>query len=99
MDKNAEDAIITANLIQLAHGLNMKVVAEGVETFEQFYSLRKNECDQIQGYLFSKPISPSAFEQNLLIGTLKPRNIKEENVFKGLRKYVRVEFPIRWRRT
>ncbi|WHY61445.1 EAL domain-containing protein [Cytobacillus firmus] len=93
MDKNAEDAIITANLIQLAHGLNMKVVAEGVETFEQFYSLRKNECDQIQGYLFSKPISPSAFEQNLLIGTLKPRNIKEENVFKGLRKYVRVEFP------
>ncbi|MDA6162073.1 EAL domain-containing protein, partial [Escherichia coli] len=40
MDKTAEDAIITANLIQLAHGLNMKVVAEGVETFEQFYSLR-----------------------------------------------------------
>ncbi|MCS0790813.1 EAL domain-containing protein [Cytobacillus firmus] len=93
MDKNAEDAIITANLIQLAHGLNMKVVAEGVETFEQFYSLRKNECDQIQGYLFSKPIPPSAFEQKLLIGTLKPQNIKEDNVFKGLRKYVRVEFP------
>lgn len=93
MDKNTEDAIITANLIQLAHGLNMKVVAEGVETFEQFYSLRKNECDQIQGYLFSKPIPPSVFEQNLLIGTLKPRNIKEDNVFKGLRKYVRVEFP------
>ncbi|PAE25833.1 EAL domain-containing protein [Bacillus sp. 7894-2] len=93
MDKNTEDAIITANLIQLAHGLNMKVVAEGVETFEQFYSLRKNECDQIQGYLFSKPIPPSTFEQNLLIGTLKPRNIKEDNVFKGLRKYVRVEFP------
>ncbi|WP_436373681.1 EAL domain-containing protein [Cytobacillus sp. BC1816] len=93
MDKNAEDAIITANLIQLAHGLNMKVVAEGVETFEQFYSLRKNDCDQIQGYLFSKPIPPPAFEQKLLIGTLKPQNIKEDNVFKGLRKYVRVEFP------
>ncbi|MBX9974399.1 EAL domain-containing protein [Cytobacillus firmus] len=93
MDKNAEDAIITANLIRLAHGLNMKVVAEGVETFEQFYSLRKNECDQIQGYLFSKPVPPSTFEQKLLIGTLKPQNIKEDNVFKGLRKYVRVEFP------
>jgi EAL domain-containing protein (putative c-di-GMP-specific phosphodiesterase class I) len=93
MDKTAEDAIITANLIQLAHGLNMKVVAEGVETFEQFYSLRKNECDQIQGYLFSKPIPPSSFEQKLLIGTLKPQNIKEDNVFKGLRKYVRIEFP------
>ncbi|MBU8771524.1 EAL domain-containing protein [Cytobacillus oceanisediminis] len=93
MDKNAEDAIITANLIQLAHGLNMKVVAEGVETFEQFYSLRKNECDQIQGYLFSKPLPLSAFEQKLLIGTLKPQNIKEDNVFKGLRRYVRVEFP------
>ncbi|MFY2155820.1 EAL domain-containing protein [Cytobacillus firmus] len=93
MDKNAEDAIITANLIQLAHGLNMKVVAEGVETFEQFYSLRKNECDQLQGYLFSKPIPPSIFEQKLLIGILKPQNSKEDNVFKGLRKYERVEFP------
>ncbi|MDM5228397.1 EAL domain-containing protein [Cytobacillus sp. NJ13] len=93
MDKNAEDAIITANLVQLAHGLNMKVVAEGVETFEQFYSLRKNGCDQIQGYLFSKPVPNSVFEQKLLIGTLKPQNIKEENVFKGLRKYARVEFP------
>ncbi|MBN8201541.1 EAL domain-containing protein [Bacillus sp. NTK034] len=93
MDTNAEDAIITANLIRLAHGLNMKVVAEGVETFEQFYSLRKNECDQIQGYLFSKPVPPSVFEQKLLIGTLKPQNVKEDNVFKGLRKYVRIEFP------
>ncbi|MDF2037645.1 EAL domain-containing protein [Cytobacillus oceanisediminis] len=93
MDKNAEDAIITANLVQLAHGLNMQVVAEGVETFEQFYSLRKNGCDQIQGYLFSKPVPNSVFEQKLLIGNLKPQNIKEENVFKGLRKYARVEFP------
>ncbi|WP_370223775.1 EAL domain-containing protein [Cytobacillus sp.] len=93
MDTNAEDAIITANLIRLAHGLNMKVVAEGVETFEQFYSLRKNECDQIQGYLFSQPIPPSVFEQKLLIGNLKPQNVKEDNVFKGLRKYVRIEFP------
>ncbi|KAF0825024.1 EAL domain-containing protein [Cytobacillus firmus] len=93
MDKNAEDAIITDNLISLAHGLNMKVVAEGVETFEQFYSLRKNECDQIQGYLFSKPIPPSIFEQKLLIGILKPQISKEDNVFKGLRKYARIEFP------
>jgi diguanylate cyclase (GGDEF)-like protein/PAS domain S-box-containing protein len=93
MDTNAEDAIITANLISLAHGLNMKVVAEGVETFEQFYSLRKHECDQIQGYLFSKPILPSILEQKLQLGILKPRNSKEDNVFKGLRKYARVEFP------
>lgn len=43
-------------LIQLIHGLNYKVVAEGVETKEQFQLLQDAQCDYIQGYYFEKPI-------------------------------------------
>ncbi|WP_214723212.1 EAL domain-containing protein [Bacillus sp. ISL-47] len=93
MDKSPEDTVITANLIQLAHGLNMEVVAEGVETFEQYQFLRQKECDQIQGFLFSKPLPHNIFEQKLAAGMLKPKDAQRENVFKKLRKFFRVEFP------
>lgn len=43
--------------IAMAHGLNLKVVAEGVETEEQLDSLKKRHCDYAQGYLFAKPMS------------------------------------------
>jgi diguanylate cyclase (GGDEF)-like protein/PAS domain S-box-containing protein len=57
-------ALITA-MVSLAHGLEMKVIAEGVETGEQLAILRKFECDEIQGYLFSPPILPEEFEEFL----------------------------------
>jgi EAL domain-containing protein (putative c-di-GMP-specific phosphodiesterase class I)/DNA-binding CsgD family transcriptional regulator len=57
-------ALITA-MVSLAHGLDMKVIAEGVETGEQLAILRKFECDEIQGYLFSPPIPPEEFEEFL----------------------------------
>ncbi|GLB60202.1 EAL domain-containing protein [Cytobacillus sp. NCCP-133] len=93
MDKSPEDAVITANLIQLAHGLNMEVVAEGVETFGEYQFLRQKECDQIQGFLFSKPVPPNLFEQKLAVGIIKPKDAHKENGYKKLRRFFRVEFP------
>lgn len=51
-----DDAAIVAAIITLAHTLKLKVVAEAVETVEQLDFLRGLKCDQMQGYLFSKPL-------------------------------------------
>jgi diguanylate cyclase (GGDEF)-like protein len=56
---DSDDAEITNAIIRLAHALNMRVVAEGVETFGQVAFLRDNGCDEIQGYVVSKPLAPS----------------------------------------
>jgi diguanylate cyclase (GGDEF)-like protein/PAS domain S-box-containing protein len=53
---NSDDCAIVEAIIAMAHSLQLKVVAEGVETQEQFDFLGKLGCDQIQGYYFSKPI-------------------------------------------
>ena len=50
---NEDDAAITRATIAMAHSLKLRVVAEGVETNEQLAFLRENECDEIQGYIFS----------------------------------------------
>jgi diguanylate cyclase (GGDEF)-like protein/PAS domain S-box-containing protein len=51
-------AVATA-VIALGQTLNLRVIAEGVETDEQLEFLRENNCDEMQGYLFSKPVPPS----------------------------------------
>lgn len=51
-----DDAAITNAVIELAHGLKLKVIAEGVETEEQRAFLRAHRCDEMQGYLFSRPV-------------------------------------------
>jgi EAL domain-containing protein (putative c-di-GMP-specific phosphodiesterase class I) len=60
---NADDATITRAIIALAHNLRLEVVAEGVETHAQIAFLRDLECDQIQGYVFSKPVPAAALEE------------------------------------
>jgi diguanylate cyclase (GGDEF)-like protein len=62
---DADDASITCAILTMAHSLNLKVIAEGVETAEQLAFLRANRCDEVQGYLFSKPL-PSADYGKLL---------------------------------
>jgi EAL domain-containing protein (putative c-di-GMP-specific phosphodiesterase class I) len=54
------DMAITSAIIAMAHKLQLKVVAEGVESSEQLEFLRANDCDLIQGYLFSRPLSLDA---------------------------------------
>jgi EAL domain-containing protein (putative c-di-GMP-specific phosphodiesterase class I) len=51
-----DDAAITEAIIKMAHSLKLKVVAEGVETKEQLKFLESLNCDELQGYLFSKPL-------------------------------------------
>lgn len=53
-----ENVEFMEGLISVCHGLNLKVVTEGVETFEEYDKLRTIESDYVQGYYFEKPISP-----------------------------------------
>lgn len=55
-----DDAAIVKAVIALGHGLNLKVIAEGVETPGQLEFLREVKCDDVQGYFLSKPLSPEA---------------------------------------
>ncbi len=57
-----DDAIITKIIISMAHDMGLKVTAEGVETDEQKSFLCLHRCDEMQGYLFSKPIPADEFE-------------------------------------
>ncbi len=57
LSDNNHDAAITTAIIALAHGLKLAVVAEGVETEEQRNLLRVLDCELMQGYLFSRPLS------------------------------------------
>src|SRR5699024_2207436 len=50
-----KEAAIVSAILHLAQGLQMKVVAEGVEEYGEFEFLKQKQCDIIQGYLFSKP--------------------------------------------
>jgi len=59
------DASIVKTIIQMAASLKLKVIAEGVETEKQLDFLREEACDEVQGYLFSNPLSAEDFK-NLL---------------------------------
>ena len=63
---SADDATIALAIITMAHSLKLTVIAEGVETMEQLSYLRRHHCDQIQGYLFSRPLPPPEMEWMLL---------------------------------
>ncbi len=68
MDVNSsnESATICAAIIALARELGLTVIAEGVETIEQIEFLRSHDCDEIQGFLFCKPICAAEYEERFL---------------------------------
>jgi diguanylate cyclase (GGDEF)-like protein len=68
INTNESDSQIVRAVIALAHSLKLKVVAEGVETKEQLAFLHLLNCDEMQGYLFSRPVPAQAFEELLLKG-------------------------------
>ncbi len=55
-----DDVAITLAVIAMAHSLRLKVIAEGVETEEQYQFLRTHDCDEMQGYYFSEPVDAAA---------------------------------------
>jgi len=74
--ESAEDRAIATAIISMGKALGLTVVAEGVETKEQDTFLRGHACDEVQGYLFSKPIRPedipSLFSPNVFSPSLQP---------------------------
>jgi diguanylate cyclase (GGDEF)-like protein/PAS domain S-box-containing protein len=66
---NENDRAVTTAVISLGQKLNLRVIAEGVETEGQLAFLRENNCDEMQGYHFSKPVSGDEIEA--LMGTAR----------------------------
>lgn len=71
-----DDAALVMAIITLAHNLRLRVVAEGVETEEQWRFLHLLRCDEIQGFVFSKPLPPDALERLLVLR--QGRHVAEE---------------------
>ncbi|QJR79862.1 EAL domain-containing protein [Alteromonas pelagimontana] len=63
--ESSVDRHMTAAIINIAHNLGLKVVAEGVEHEKQLTILRRYECEMLQGYLYSKPLNAERFEKLL----------------------------------
>ena len=98
-----QDVSITRALINMAHGLNMKVLAEGVENDSQLALLVASRCDQIQGYYFSPPVRADDIEvmlrddrrlpAHVLVRQSRKRTLllvdDEENIIASLRRLLR----------
>jgi EAL domain-containing protein (putative c-di-GMP-specific phosphodiesterase class I) len=70
IDHDADDAAIVKAVITLGHSLNLKVLAEGVESAQQLAFLRSNKCDEVQGFYFFQPLP---FEQIRRLGDWSER--------------------------
>ena len=57
------DAAIIKAVLTMADSMNLKVIAEGVETTEQLEFLNKIQCDEAQGFLLSRPVPPAAIAE------------------------------------
>jgi diguanylate cyclase (GGDEF)-like protein len=73
MDTRADDASIVEAIVSLAHGLHLKVVAEGVETAAQLEALRALGCDEYQGFYCSPALPALDFENLMRAKALEPR--------------------------
>ena len=76
IEASSADEAITSAIISMGRSLNLQVIAEGVETEGQFALLKEKHCDEMQGYLFSRPVSPGEVTRLLRDG-LKRQNDPE----------------------
>jgi EAL domain-containing protein (putative c-di-GMP-specific phosphodiesterase class I) len=66
MAKSADSMTIVSTIISMAHSLKLKVIAEGVESEDQRSLLKLLKCDEMQGYLFSRPLPAAEVEAKFL---------------------------------
>ncbi len=59
------EGVIAQAIISLGHALDLKVIAEGVETDAQVRFLAKHRCDEVQGFYYGEPVAPEAFAKLL----------------------------------
>lgn len=72
LQEDDKNRAITIAILEMAHRLNLKIVAEGVETKSQLAFLEEHQCDEIQGYWFSPPLSAKDFSDLLHSGKSLP---------------------------
>ena len=77
---NAEDVAIITGVIALGKSLNLLLVAEGVENDAQRALLAEQGCDMMQGFLLSKPLPASMFEQKFLRASRTERSDKDSKI-------------------
>jgi len=70
---DGEDTTIVAAVIGMARNLRLRIVAEGVETLEQLEFLRAHQCDEAQGFYFSRPVPSEQFAKLLKTGIAENR--------------------------
>ncbi|MBF0135527.1 MAG: EAL domain-containing protein [Magnetococcus sp. DMHC-1] len=66
LTEDSDDAAIVSAIISMSHNLDLRVIAEGVETEEQFAFLQRHDCDEVQGYLLGRPMPADQFERLLV---------------------------------
>ena len=66
LDNNSKNIAIIKSIIAVANSLNIKVIAEGIETETEFATLKELGCDYIQGYLIGKPMTASEFQHDFI---------------------------------
>ncbi len=90
--ENSKNTAIITSLFHMAKGLNMNIVVEGVEEYEQLEFLKQKECDAVQGFIYSKAVPVHQFEKLMTQHYLKPKKkfIMPE---KERRKYFRFILP------
>jgi len=79
VDLSTTDAAIATAIIAMGNSLNLNVIAEGVETEAQFEFLKLNNCHQVQGFLFSKPLPPEDLYEILQINKEKRENSTKQS--------------------
>mgnify|MGYP000477539703 CR=1 FL=1 len=99
----SHDTSIPDAIISMAHSLGMRVIAEGVESEAQCEFLARNMCDEVQGYLFSRPLAADAMEAYLREGHSVPEHLRrmykrqrtlllvddEPNILSALKRLIR----------
>jgi diguanylate cyclase (GGDEF)-like protein/PAS domain S-box-containing protein len=81
-DLTTDDAAIISAVISMARALNLRVIAEGVETEEQLAFLRREQCAEMQGFLYSQPLPAAEFEKALRIGLRGPVPVSQVDMLR-----------------